>query len=292
MNRRSTIRGFCAVLALCFLLSTLFSCVPEESGEGDKVLLISIDGLRSDAVENTEYGRWLVENSAYSLDTTTVFPSVTLTCHMSMFYSVQPNIHGVLSNTYTPSEELGKGITEVLRDGAKTSAIFYNWPEISHVAPFGTVAHDKYAAGAIWGWEETGRELGNACINHIVGVGTDFTFLYLGLLDEWGHRYGWLSDEYYYALNKSFEVAEAVINEALSKNYTVILTSDHGGHDTGHGSDLSEDMTIPMFIIGDGFERGVDFGARSILDVAPTVLDVLGVKAPDYWQGKSLKDNI
>ena len=260
----------------------------EESGKEKRVLLISIDGLRADAIENTEYGRYLLENSAYSLEVTTVTPSITLPCHMSMFHSVTPEAHGVTANVYTPSESLGYGITEALKEGGKTSAIFYNWKEIGHLVTEGSTENAKYIAGETEGWEEANAMIGEACIEHILNTPTDFTFLYLGFLDEWGHANGWLSEKYYYALNESFSLIERVIEAAKVQNYTVIITSDHGGHDFTHGSEMKEDMTIPLFIIGDGFERGSSLGPRSILDVAPTVAKIIGTPAPDYWQGKAV----
>jgi arylsulfatase A-like enzyme len=53
---------------------------------------------------------------------------------------------------------------------------------------------------------------------------------------------------------------------------------------------MTEDMTIPLFIIGEGFSApgGKDLGKRSILDVAPTVFDILEVDAPSYWQGSAI----
>jgi bisphosphoglycerate-independent phosphoglycerate mutase (AlkP superfamily) len=48
-------------------------------------------------------------------------------------------------------------------------------------------------------------------------------------------------------------------------------------------------MTIPLFIIGEGFSPSLDLGCRSILDVAPTVLNILGVAQPEYWQGTPIQ---
>ena len=90
-------------------------------------------------------------------------------------------------------------------------------------------------------------------------------------------------------MNESFALIDKVITEAKKQNYTVMITSDHGGHGTGHGSEMTEDMTVPLFIIGEGSQSGENLGALSILDVAPTVLGILGVSAPDYWQGKRIE---
>ena len=278
---------FVVVLTALLFVPSLVGCKKNDK----RVLLISIDGLRADAVANTEYGRYLINNHAYSLESTTVNPSVTLPCHTSMFYSVTPDVHGVTTNNYTPSEDLGHGIIEGLLANDKSSAMFYNWYEIGYLDKDNVANVSNFISGYDEGWEETNARLCTACEEHIENKATDFTFLYLGFLDEWGHAYGWLSDEYYYALNQSFAKIKPIIDKAIELDYTVIITTDHGGHDYTHGTTMTEDMTIPLFIVGEGYSQsgGKNLGARSILDVAPTVFDRLGVTAPDYWQGTAIK---
>ena len=287
-------KALALILSLIFTFTFFYLAIDryskEENNEPRKVLLISIDGLRSDAVKGAEYGKYLTENSAYSLEVTTVYPSVTLPCHTSMFHSVSPEGHGVSTNTYTPTGDLGDGIAETLFAEEMSSAIFYNWREIGYIVSDGSVSKEEYIPGETLGWEEANALVGEACIGHIQNTPTDFVFLYLGFLDEWGHRYGWLSDEYYYALNESFALIERVIAEAKKQNYTVIITSDHGGHDYGHGSDSAEDMTIPLFIIGDGYRAGEALGKLSILDVAPTVTQILGIEIPSHWEGTPIAE--
>lgn len=274
-----------AIISIILLFTLCTGCVPTQN---KKVLLISIDGLRADAIENTEYGRYLINTSAYSLETITVTPSITLPCHMSMFHSVTPDIHGVTTNTYTPVDSLGYGITEALAAQNKTSAIFYNWRQIGDLVTEGSTITKKYIAGETEGWEISNELTAEECKKHLLNTPTDFTFLYLGNLDEQGHRYGWLSEEYYKALNDSFNLIDNIITEAITNEYTVIITSDHGGHDYGHGSTLQEDMTIPLFIIGEDFNK-TNLGNQSILNIAPTILNILGIKPPNYWQGTIIK---
>lgn len=282
-----------AVTSLLSLLLILASGIASLSGcfseKKQRVLLISIDGLRSDAIEHTDYGNYLIKNSAYSLNVTTVNPSLTLPCHMSMFHSVTSDVHGVIENVYTPSESLGKGITEALLDGGKTSAMFYNWKELESLVTQGSTEKNCYIPGETEGWERANQLVSDACIAHITDEPSDFVFLYLGFLDESGHKHGWLSDEYYYALNESFKLVDNVIASAKEMNYTVIITSDHGGHDFGHGSEMKEDMTIPLFIVGDKFAKGRNLGPISILDIAPTITGLLDVATPSYWQGSAIK---
>ncbi len=51
---------------------------------------------------NNPFAEKLLSESTYSLSARTVMPSVMPPCHMSLFHSVDPQRHGVITNTYTP----------------------------------------------------------------------------------------------------------------------------------------------------------------------------------------------
>ena len=70
----------------------------------EKVVLVLVDGMRSDAMLQCGHPfveKWLAESS-HDVTAQSVMPSVTLPCHMSLFHSVDPDRHGVVTNTYTP----------------------------------------------------------------------------------------------------------------------------------------------------------------------------------------------
>jgi 2,3-bisphosphoglycerate-independent phosphoglycerate mutase len=83
-----------------------------------------------------------------------------------------------------------------------------------------------------------------------------------------------------------------VVDEAIKKGITVIITADHGTVekwqypdgtiDTGH-----TDSPVPFVLIQDGYDRPLrDHG--SLPDVAPTVLDLFGLPQPLSMTGQSL----
>ena len=74
-----------------------------------KVILILVDGMRPDAFlsAGNPYAEELLAESTHCLTARSVMPSVTLPCHMSLFHSVDPSRHGILSNTYAPHRRLG-----------------------------------------------------------------------------------------------------------------------------------------------------------------------------------------
>jgi bisphosphoglycerate-independent phosphoglycerate mutase (AlkP superfamily) len=55
-----------------------------------------------------------------------------------------------------------------------------------------------------------------------------------------------------------------------------------------HGSEMPEDMTIPMIFLGTGADRIKNLDDANIKDIAPTVATLLGVTPDPEWEGKSL----
>jgi len=116
----------------------------------------------------------------------------------------------------------------------------------------------------------------------------DLAFLYLGYPDECAHRNGWMSAPYLEAVTNA-DACLGTVLAALPAGATVIVTSDHGGHERSHGSDCAEDMTIPLVIADlDGADDPPAEmpGPVSILDVAPTIGARLGLPVPEEWEGR------
>lgn len=257
--------------------------------ESKQCVLISVDGMRPDGLRQAEAPNMdrLIAAGAHTFDASTVMPSVTLPCHMSMFHSVPPERHGVTTNTWTPQVRPVPGIFEAVHKAGQTTASFRNWDQLRDLGrpdsmnvslfydyrPDSPASDEKVAAAAIeW--------LG---INH-----EGFAFVYLGNTDVVGHDHGWMSGPYIEAIGLADKCIGQVL-AVLNDDVFLVVTADHGGHDRSHGTEGPEDMTIPMILGGPGAASGSSLPAdTSILDVAPTIAAALGVTAPDEWEGKSL----
>lgn len=92
----------------------------------NKVLLILCDGMRPDFVKNCPhpFAQKIFEEWRCAFCARTVFPSVTLPCHMSLMQSCTPNEHGVLSNEFVPKDGGRHGLFEQLREHKKQALSF------------------------------------------------------------------------------------------------------------------------------------------------------------------------
>ena len=99
-----------------------------------------------------------------------------------------------------------------------------------------------------------------------------------------------MSSEYHEAVAQTWEMADRVLDVLAKRDeeWTVLITADHGGHERIHGTELDEDMTIPLFLLGSAFPAGKELSDVTIMDIAPTITELLGVAAPAQWEGKSL----
>ena len=261
-----------------------------------KVLLILIDGMRPDALEKAGHPfiEELKKHSRYTYNEQTVMPSVTLPCHMSLFHSVTPQRHGILSNVYTPQVRPINGLIDTLWSaGKKRCGMFFNWEQLRDLSRPGMLIDSFFAAGHINGvkytWERANNMVTEAAIKALAEDNLDFAFIYMGYVDEAGHANGWLSDEYIKAVNQSWDCIEKIVRR-YGDEYTIFVTADHGGHDRSHGTDMPEDMTVPLFIYNKAYESSQLEGEVSIIDIAPTIAGILGVAPDEDWEGKNLLD--
>ncbi|MBR4442499.1 MAG: alkaline phosphatase family protein, partial [Clostridia bacterium] len=158
----------------------------------EKVILISIDGMRPDGFTGCShpFARTMMELGSYTLDARTVLPSVTLPCHMSMFHSVPPERHGVTTNIYMPMARPLNGLFEQIRLLGGVSAMYYGWEPLRDVSRPESL---KYAGFMNAYMEDhTDAILTDMALERIGKSRPDFVFLYMVETDEkGGHASGW-----------------------------------------------------------------------------------------------------
>lgn len=251
----------------------------------EKVILILVDGMRPDGMMECKnpFAEKILSESTYSLSAKTVVPSVTLPCHMSLFHSVDPVRHGIMTNIYVPQVRPIRGMFDQFSAYGKRCAFVYSWEQLRELSRPDAL-HYSFCFNQHLE-SDTDTKITKVAIDYINEYSPDFLFLYLGETDEvGGHDCGWMSEQYLKSVSKALSCVE-MVKESISDEYTIILLADHGGHDRTHGTDMPEDTTIPICFCGRRFRKGAEISGVSIKDVAPTIAALLDVPAAPEWEG-------
>lgn len=251
-----------------------------------KTLLILVDGMRPDALQGIPEAESMLARSANTLHAQTVMPSVTLPCHMSLFHSVGPERHGTTTNTYAPQVRPVKGLCEVLAENGKKCAFFYNWEQLRDLTRPDSLTFSYFSSGGKTDHAASNEWVTENAIHCLQNNAIDFAFVYLGNVDEVGHRYGWMGEDYMEAVQDSWKNI-AQLSAALPE-YNIIVTADHGGHGRSHGTEEPEDMTIPLLLFGEAFTSGSQLENARIIDIAPTITKLFGIQPDPDWDGQAL----
>jgi uncharacterized protein YjbI with pentapeptide repeats len=118
-------------------------------------------------------------------------------------------------------------------------------------------------------------------------------FLFLDDPDHTGHTWGFEPNIASYVEELASidtqigTILEALVNRPTwdQENWQIVITSDHGGYHTGHGGMSAPEHTIPFIVVSRSVTQGQLPPSTRNLDVAPTVLEHLGLPIPPELTG-------
>src|SRR5262245_45537106 len=249
------------------------------------VVVVSVDGLRPDAIGTfgaTTLQRLMREGS-YTLSASTITPSKTLPSHTSMLTGQPPERHGVLWNNVATADadfvDLPTVFGVARAHGYSTAACFSK-ANFRPLQLLGTLDVSQAPGGWFgrWASDRTLRDV----TSYLATAQPNVLFVHLTDTDAAGHRAGWMTPDYgraVLAVDAAIDRLVAVANRTYGEgNFSVIVTADHGGHGTNHGSSDPQDVHIPWIAWGQGVRpRALDQPGIRTMDTAATVLWLLGV---------------
>ena len=258
----------------------------------EHVILISIDGLRPDAITNlgpkaapTFYK--IFKTGATTLNARTDFDfTVTLPDHLCMLTSLRvtgKNGHNYSINTYngqTVHQQKGKyvpSIFDAIHEHGLRSAFFSAKSKFMlYVKSYGAKGLDgqpnvdyqgKYLIDAYELTDYNDEAIVAAFLKELTTSSEDFLFLHLSDPDKTGHTQAWnvtTGSGYMNAVKKIDKLLGKILktierNKKLAGKTVLIVTSDHGGFGTAHtqAGDV-RDYTIPFLVWGKPVAKGVD----------------------------------
>lgn len=275
-----------AVLLLPLLFAAGCASAPvSPEGVPGRVAIVSVDGLRADVV-TADHAPALValaERGASTYRARTVRPSITLTSHASMLSGFPPSAHGLHWSDYLPERGLIRVPTvfAAARAAGKRTVMVVGKAELAHLHLPGSVDH--YVAAA------NDAAVESRAMDEIRD-GFDLLFVHLPDTDRVGHRAGWMSAAYLAAVRRA-DAAVGRLAAALPADVTLIVTGDHGGHASTHGTASRADITVPWIITGPRVagRRAIRARVRTC-DTAATAAYVLGIPLDHRASGRPVRE--
>jgi predicted AlkP superfamily pyrophosphatase or phosphodiesterase len=248
-------------------------------------VILSIDGLRPDAIALAPMQNLmeLAQAGAYSLNAQTTYPSVTLSSHASMLTGMCPSKHGVNWNDYLPENGFAQGtdIFDVASAAGLQTDMFVTKKKLVQLTEPASLDRAVFV---------NDRDL--VLMERLLDeFPADFgvLFIHFGISDGMGHSYGWLSSQQLSTLYRADEALGQLLDEldtrGLRSETLIIVTADHGGHLSTHGSNSPEDMTIPWIASGAGIQPKPLTTLIHTMDTAATAAFALGLPIPPEWDG-------
>lgn len=264
-----------------------------------RVLVVSIEGLRGDALERYSPPTLarLAREGSWTDRATTVLPTLTVPAHLSMLAGVPPEEHGIRSDRMSVSQEMA-GLDPLFRSarrgGAPGAAVMSREGPLSG---FGEILECRQAFGLdrLTLTAASARAALEPSLEALADPEVALLFVHFPDPDIAGHAHGWLSPPYRDAVLAADSALGVLVEAATAAGQPetlILVTSPHGGGGAlgpfQHGSGSPEDLLVPLLLHGPGIRAGGRLEASSVLDVAPTTLWALGIRSPLDYRGRVL----
>jgi hypothetical protein len=250
----------------------------------ERVLIVSFDGLRPDAISAAPMTNvlGLMETGAYTLTARTISYAATLPAHASMLSGMCLAKTGVDWNRLLLYRGYSKGtdLFDLTHAAGMRSVMIVGKDKLRQVAEPETT--DVFLDRQIE------IRIAQAGIG-LLPFGFDLMFFHFPSADDVGHKYGWMSNAQLKTLREADaalgEFLTALEQEGLRETTLIIVTADHGGHDRVHTGILIEDLQIPWIASGPGIVPTQLTTPVQTMDTAATAAYALGLPIPSEWDG-------
>lgn len=301
--RRRSLLGLLAVVASGQL--PLVRSMARAEGIRNKVVVIGIDGAMYGKIQQIQAPNLLRLGAEGTVGLTSIVPHISISgpSWSTVLTGVWDRKHGVTDNNFdeTPFARYPSVFTHLAKAG-RSSASIASWDKIAIIAGSGTPHADLVSSTPAVADDPDEAKLDAATATAACVVITrdapDFLFVHLDQVDYAGHGHGAASTQYLDATGRAdFQVgriAAAVHDRALAhpgEQWTILITTDHGHlPGGGHGGQTRDETGNFVIAHGPQFAAGISGARYSLVDITPTVLDLLEVPLPPDLDGISMLD--
>ncbi len=263
------------------------------------VIVVGFDGLGAYAIEKADMPnlKKMMQEGAFSTHVRTVLPSSSAVNWASMLMGTGPTMHGytdwgsqtpeIPSATVTQNNRFPSIFTAIKKQNphAKSGSV-YSWGGIGYLL-------EKPILNFDFPTEGNELETQNKAVELIKNEKPSFLFIHFDQPDGIGHSAGHDSPAYYEELKNVDKrigaIQNAIQDAGIEKETLLIVLSDHGGIEKGHGGKSLMEIEVPWVMTGPGVIKGKEVKEPIIVyDLAPTVAWALGIKPEDVWRGKAI----
>lgn len=287
-----------------------------EQAPTPKAVFILLDGIPADVIERVPtpaideiaaaggYARASVGGELRGPSET---PTVSAPGYMSLITGTWANKHNVRTNYSLAPDYAYWNLFRIVEsaDSSRKTGLFSTWVDNRTVLigvgrpGAGTFSIDRVADGfekdtVAYPHDRAGlyvraideRVSGEAAA-YIAAEGPDLSWVYLQYTDDEGHRHGDGAD-----FDAAVRGADAMVGriwaavkqrQAMGEDWMIIVTTDHGrdaATGRGHGCQSARERTTWIATNARGLDARFKRGEATIVDIAPSILQHLGVAAP------------
>lgn len=255
----------------------------------NKVLIIGIDGVRPDCLLKAKTPNLdkLWQNGAYSFSAKTDPISSSGICWTAMLTGVWHEKHNVLDNDYTnPNLAEFPHFYHRVKEQKPDLKLFsvVNWSPVHKILQNG----DADIAGNFL----TDEKVTDRVTDLLQNDNPDAMFVQLDEVDHAGHEYVYSvnSEQYLAAIEKADTLVGKMISAIQnrktnnSENWLILVSTDHGGSEKGHGKDIPDHTMIFYIANGKNVKKGELKQQVNVVDVAVTAMKHLGIQINDSWK--------
>ncbi len=265
----------------------------------NKVIIVTFDGARADVFWSMDH--WITQHrdeGAWAKKFVATYPTVTYPNHISIVTGTWPQIHGcelgpgyfkerrhlILRNFMEPTAE---DIFEIADDYGIITATFFAPRTLSSF--IGDSNTTRLGGGEALPNIDQALEFITEHEEEIEENGL-LMFIHLVDSDEAIHEFSTDSREYRSAITMEGNLIGRLISNIMAKGWAndtvIIVTADHGGIGYGHFNRFPTLVDeVPFWVWGGPIQPGAVISGGRLIDIAPTVAFILGIRKPKECVG-------
>ncbi len=293
------------LLPILTAFAALVLPITSEAKKASHVIVVGFDGWGAYSVQQAEMPHVfdLMNRGAWTLKKRSVLPSSSAINWASMFMGVGTEGHGYTQwGSKTPeipsiamsSDGIFPTIFTIARQQRPKAetGVFYEWDGIKHLIDTLAVSRHSHIEVSP---EGISSPITDAFTSYIKEYKPTLAWVTYDNPDVVGHNVGHDTSEYYAVLKQLDgylgQIIDAVKEAGIYDSTVIIVTSDHGGINKGHGGITLAEMETPFIIAGPGIKSVGEFqSAMMQYDVAATIAAILGLEQPQPWVGRPVKE--